>query len=140
MSLFNRAGFKWYGIWWVLGWCWVALVWYLSLTSKPLDIDLGTSFNDKIGHAIAYAWLMLWFGNLYSCRHARISYALIFIAMGVLLELLQGSITNTRQFSYGDMLANGLGVIGGYLLLLGFAAHLLRKVEQLFIKHHEEIR
>jgi len=136
MSLFNRAGLRWYGLWLVLGWGWVALVWYLSLTSQPLDIDLGTSFNDKIGHTIAYAWLMLWFGNLYVCRHGRISYSLIFIAMGILLEVLQGSMTSARQFSYGDMLANSLGVIVGYVLLTGFPAQLLIKIETIISKHN----
>ena len=138
MSSFKRAGLHWYGLWWLLGWGWVALVWYLSLTSQTLDIDLGTSFNDKIGHTIAYAWLMVWFGNLYVCRHGRISYGLIFIAMGILLEVLQGSVTSVRQFSYGDMLANTLGVIVGFVLLAGLPAQLLNRIETIFKIRHEE--
>jgi VanZ family protein len=133
MSLFERAGFKWFGLWWLIGWVWVALVWYLSLTSNPVELDLGTTFNDKIGHALAYAGLMFWFGNLYQCRHARTVYAVIFILMGVLLEIIQGSMTDVRQFSYGDMLANAIGVGLGYLLVLGFWGRVLQKFEQLFI-------
>lgn len=127
MSLFKRADFKYYGVWWVIGWVWVALVWYLSLASDPIDIDLGTTFNDKIGHATAYAWLMFWFGNLYVHRHARIRYAVVFILMGILLEILQGSMTVTRQYSYGDMLANATGVGIGFLLVFGVLGRADRK-------------
>jgi VanZ family protein len=134
MSLFKRAGLRWYGVWWLTGWAWVILVWYLSLTSHPIDIDLGTTFNDKIGHATAYAWLMVWFGNLYQCRHGRISYGIIFVAMGILLEVLQGSLTSVRQFSYGDMLANSVGVLIGYMLLYTFPARMLGKLESVFGK------
>ena len=138
MSLFKRAGFQWFGIWWMIGWAWVALVWYLSLTSDPVEIDLGTTFNDKIGHAMAYAWLMFWFGNLYDCRHARNSFAVIFILMGILLEVMQGGLTDVRQFSYGDMLANTLGVGIGYLVVLGVFGRVLQKFEQLFIGMNSE--
>jgi VanZ family protein len=134
MSLFKRAGLNYYGAWWVIGWAWVALVWYLSLTADPIDIDLGTTFNDKIGHAAAYAWLMFWFGNLYAHRQARIRYALMFIAMGILLEILQGSLTTTRQYSYGDMLANATGVGIGFLLVLGMLGRALQKIESLLTR------
>lgn len=137
MSLFKRSGLQWFAIWWTIGWAWVALVWYLSLTSNPVDIDLGTTFNDKIGHTIAYAWLMFWFGNLYVSGFARNSYAVIFILMGVLLEVLQGGMGGIRQFSYADMLANTAGVAFAYLLVLSTPGYVLKKVETLFIKNHE---
>ena len=132
MSFFSKAHLKWFGVWWLIGWAWVALVWYLSLTSRPLDIDLGTEFNDKIGHFIAYTWLMFWFANLYHCRHGRLSYAAIFIAMGILLEGIQ-SLSIARQLEIYDMLANTLGVITGYLLSLGKSATLLMWFENLLI-------
>lgn len=134
MSLFKRAGFKYYGVWWVIGWAWVILVWYLSLKAEPIDIDIGTTFNDKIGHATAYAWLMFWFGNLYAHQQARIRYAVMFIFMGILLEILQGSMTVTRQYSYGDMFANAFGVGIGYLLVLGILGRTLQKIESLFTR------
>ena len=134
MFSFSHPGLKWFLLWYVIGWCWVALVWYLSLTASPVDIDLGTTFNDKIGHATAYAWLMFWFGNLYECRHGRVSVAVIFIIMGMLLEVLQGTMSSVREFSYADMVANAIGVGIGYTLVLGVAGRVLQKVETLFIK------
>ena len=134
MSLFKRPGLQWFAFWWVLGWSWVGLVWYLSLTSSPLDIDMGTSFNDKIGHITAYTWLMFWFGNLYTRRRTRTGYAIIFILMGILLEVLQGSLIANREFSYGDMLANTLGVVIGYLLVLSESGHILKRVEAIILK------
>ena len=132
MSLLRQTGLKYFALWWLIGWGWVALVWYLSLTSHPIDIDFGTSFNDKIGHVMAYAWLMFWFGNLYATRSTRLTYAVIFIGMGILLEFLQGGFTSVRHYSYADMLADAVGVGIGLILVFGSLGRALRKVEQLF--------
>ena len=83
---------------------------YLSLTPKPPQIDLGIDFFDKISHFIAYAVMMGWFIQLYSIFRTRMSYAVGFIVMGVVIEILQG-MGPARMFEYADMLANSLGVL-----------------------------
>ncbi|HZN99801.1 MAG TPA: VanZ family protein [Burkholderiales bacterium] len=98
------------------GWAWAAAIVWLSLTPSPLEVDL--QHGDKIGHFVAYGWLMFWFSQFYQQRRSRIAYALAFIAMGVALEFAQGQL-GYRTFEVFDMYANALGV------LLGWAAALL---------------
>jgi len=97
-------------LWLALGWLLVASVWYLSLTPKPPQIDLGISFFDKISHFTAYAVMMGWFMQLYQATRTRLFYALGFVCMGVAIEILQGMGT-ARMFEYADMLANSLGIV-----------------------------
>ena len=136
MSFFDKYDLKWFFAWWLLGWAWVGFVWYLSLTSSPPDIDFGLHFSDKIGHFIAYAWLMFWFGNLYPSLAIRLVYATIFVLMGVGLEFLQG-MSQIRQFEYYDMLANTTGVLIGFVLVLTPLAKLLIWIEGRFNSAYE---
>lgn len=46
-------------LWLGMGWAFVVLVIYLSLNPDP--IDAGRVEGVKVGHFIAYGWLMLWF-------------------------------------------------------------------------------
>ncbi len=128
MSSFEQANLKWFARWYWIGWGWVALVWFLSLTSDPLKVDFGTTFNDKIGHTLAYGWLMFWFGNLYYGRQARFWLLVLFIVMGAVLEGIQ-SFNPARQFGVDDMLANTVGVIIGYLLTVGKGRRIFYQIE-----------
>ena len=136
MSFFDKYDLNWFKTWWWLGWGWVSLVWYLSLTAMPPEIDLGLTVNDKIGHFIAYGWLMFWFGNLYRGLSVRLLYAGLFILMGVCLEVLQG-MGEVRQFEYYDMLANTMGVIIGFVLVLTPFSKLLARLEYFFKSAYE---
>jgi VanZ like protein len=100
-------------LWLVMGWGFVCLVIYLSLTADSLPI-VGTSGN-KPGHFVAYAWLMLWFAQLY--RGTRTRYLILagFCALGIVLECLQG-LTDYRSFEYADMALNSFGTAFGLLL------------------------
>lgn len=133
MCLSNTSNLKWYSGWWWAGWAWVVLVWYLSLTPHPMKVDVGVTYSDKIGHAIAYTWLMFWFGNLYHNLSVRLMFGIFFIFMGVGLELLQ-SLTPTRDYELGDILANTVGVFIGFGLVAGKGRFFLRFLEQRFVK------
>ena len=98
------------------GWAWAAAIVWLSLTPSPLEV--GIAHSDKMGHFVAYGWLMFWFAQLYQERGIRIAYAIAFIAMGIGLEFAQDRL-GYRSFELFDMYANVLGV------LLGWAAALL---------------
>jgi VanZ family protein len=96
-------------LWIALGWLLVLVVVYLSLTPTPPPAVM--TFGDKIGHFAAYASLMFWWHPI-----ERNSYrlALIFILMGLALEILQ-SLSGFRHGDIFDMAANTVGVgIGGY--------------------------
>jgi VanZ family protein len=98
------------------GWGIAALIVWLSLTPSPPQIDIEQ--GDKLGHFAAYGTLMFWFCLLYPRRRTRIAYALLWIAMGIGLEFIQGQL-GYRTYDVYDMYANTIGV------LIGWAAALL---------------
>jgi VanZ family protein len=103
--------------WLLTGYMLVFLVIYLSLTSQQVNIDMGFSFQDKFYHFIAYFTLMFWFAHVYHGKTHRYTIALAFIMMGVFLEVIQ-SLTPERYFEYADMVANTVGVVFAYLVML----------------------
>ena len=99
--------------WIGVGYAFVALVVYLSLTPSPIvapSVD-----GVKTGHVLAYLWLTLWFAQAYARWRTRMLFSAAFILMGVGLEYLQG-MTSYRHFAYADMLDNALGVGFGVVL------------------------
>lgn len=92
------------------GWLYAAAIVWLSLTPSP-PVP-GFAYGDKVGHVLAYAGLMFWFGLLYTGTRARLAYALLWIAMGVALEFAQGQ-AGYRSFELTDMAADALGVLAG---------------------------
>lgn len=111
--------------WLVLGWCWVGVVLWLCLMPSPPEL---VSFNyaDKLEHALTYALLMLWFGQLVG--EGRWRSALLLGLLGVTIELLQGMGT-TRLFEWSDIAANLFGVMLGWALLQSSRTHFLHFVE-----------
>ena len=107
-----RQELCWFKFWLALGWLLIAAVIYLSLTPHPIEIDVEQ--GDKLGHTIAYLGMMLWFAQLYQ-RRSHVWWGLGFIALGVVLEYLQGW-SGYRDFEYMDMMADAVGVAVGWLL------------------------
>ena len=111
-------------IWLLVGYSLVSLVIYLSLTSRPVDVDIGVPFSDKLFHALAYFSLMIWFSQIYHVKLKRNVIALVFIVMGILLEYLQ-SFDPARSSEVADMVANTTGVALGFYLALSQAKNCL---------------
>jgi len=88
----------------------VVTVIFLSLVRLEVDLSEG---KDKWSHFIAYGAQMFWFCLLYD-RQWRLAAA--FLAMGTGLEVLQG-LTGFRSYDTGDMLANAVGVMLGWLMV-----------------------
>src|SRR6185369_10936591 len=84
-SHMNRLSFE--KLWLTLGFGFVALVFYLSLA--PDLPDTGVPNGMKIGHVLAYGWLMFWFAQIYRSNAMRYAFALVFCAMGIGLEYAQ---------------------------------------------------
>ena len=98
---------------------------YLSLSSEA-KLDLGFTFKskDKIYHAIAYftlafTWLFA-FRNSYSNNRFKILALCILTFYGIILEGLQGTITNYRTSDLYDAIANFLGVLLGIIVFNSF--------------------
>tara|TARA_R110002073_G_scaffold108336_9_gene243595 strand:- start:23528 stop:23914 length:387 start_codon:yes stop_codon:yes gene_type:complete len=100
----------------------IALLSLLNLNN--VDIPIGSS--DKIGHTIAYfsltvSWLYTFVRKQNFNKFARYSIVGCFI-YGIVIEVLQTTITSYRTASYLDILANSAGIV---LAILVF--HLLEK-------------
>ena len=99
-------------VWITVGWFLVATVVWASLTPSPPDF--GLAGEDKLEHFTAYLALALWFGALYN-GWPRAIHALGLVLMGVGLEILQEA-GGVRRLEAWDMLANGFGVLAGWLV------------------------
>ena len=129
MTLENKRAFlRYHGLWLALGWVWITLVVFVSLTPHPPEIEMTS--GDKIGHVLAYTFLMLWFSQLYQTRPKKWSIALGLFALGIAIEFAQEQ-TGYRQFEMADMGADGIGVAIGLFLGESVLTHALRQAERL---------
>lgn len=121
---------KWFRLWFGIGCVGVALLWWLSLI--PLQHP-SLEGNDKLLHVFAYALISFWFYCVYQSRYA-VGIAVTFIVMGVVIECLQGQ-TTYRVFSWGDVLANFIGVLVAWgLAYFSRATEMLCFLEQQLLK------
>ena len=99
----------------------LAIVSFIHLSNLP---EINYSNTDKIFHFVAYTGLSwLWFHALFfklKCNflQALIISAIISVIFGIIIEVLQGVMTNTRVADNNDILANTLGVCLTILWLL----------------------
>ena len=77
--------------------------------------DFGIVLNDKILHFVSYFVLTVWFSGLSGRRAHYLLIALVVIALGAALDLMQ-SATATRYFELFDILANAIGALVGLVL------------------------
>jgi VanZ family protein len=114
--------------WRIVGWLGVAAIIYLSLEPQPPTFTT-YSHEDKIGHVLAYAALMLWFAQIHLTPADRARNALGLLVLGVGLELVQGW-EGFRTFSFADMGADAVGVALGWLAAPPRGPDLFRSIGQ----------
>ena len=109
--------------WYAIGAVMLLGVAVVSLVPAP---DIGVS--DKLSHLVTYFLLAGWF-SLLAINRTRLGWTVIgLIAYGMLIELLQG-ITSYRYPEWGDVLANGIGVLAGIVLYFSPLPRLFRSVD-----------
>ena len=97
---------------------WLTIVSLISLDNVP---SLGSSYDDKIYHLLAYFILAyLWVTYFKTSKKKRIIYVVFLCTMlfGVVLELIQHQLNPERTYDTYDLLANCLGVILGTLIAI----------------------
>ncbi len=109
--------------WYFIGAMMLSAVAALSLMPAP---DIGVS--DKLSHLVTYFLLAGWFSLLVVNRIALGWTVVGLIGYGILIELLQG-MTAYRYPEWGDVLANGVGVLTGILLHFSPLPRLLKFVD-----------
>jgi len=122
-------------LWHTVGLAYLALVIYGSLTPSPPDLSTFPG-ADKGVHLTVYAGMMLWFGFLYQSRRSVLVLGALFVALGIVLDLLQGT-TGYRSMELLDMVANTIGVLIGGLLSRTRIGLALSRLEQLILEGGE---
>jgi len=110
---------------WLLAIGWTVFITYLSLVSfdELKDVDeidfVDIPHSDKIGHFIFYfgcttVWFLLFFKGIKLSNKVLKTLAIVAIGSflyGVLIEILQATITTTRSGDWRDALANTTGIL-----------------------------
>ncbi len=91
--------------------------------------------NDKLHHLVSYAVLAWWCSLVFQTAQIKqhIKLALILIAFGSIIELLQG-LSGYRYAELLDVLANTTGIIIGMFLAIKLTPRLIPTVEALIFK------
>lgn len=92
-----------------------------SLSHVPSVPDLGSSFDDKIYHFLAYAilaFLVFNFLRSISFNASLIKAVIIAIVYGIIIEGLQSVLTDFRTPDYLDVIANTIGAVTTYIIVL----------------------
>lgn len=103
----------------------ILLVYSVALTIGSLGNvssipKLGSSFDDKIYHFLAYAILTLLLYNYIvttSVKQKFLIPAIIAVIYGIIIEGLQSVLTDFRTPDYYDVIANTIGVVFTIMLL-----------------------
>ena len=100
-------------------WLWLgrsAIVGVLALSLVPLpQIPLTPPQSDKLEHLVANFALTFWYAQLCADTRALAWRALGFVALGGIIEILQG-FTAYRSAEWLDFVADGAGVAVGFAL------------------------
>lgn len=87
---------------------------YGSLVSSSNLPDVELDYADKFIHAFAYGFLFLiWYLALesYNIKGALLKAISISVIYGIILEVLQGTLTEARITDLYDILANCIGIV-----------------------------
>jgi VanZ family protein len=104
----------------------VAGLLYASLA--PSSLPPGNSHLDKVGHAVAYVFLSVWFAGLVARSHYwKVVVGLT--ALGLLVEGLQQGMGLGRQGDALDVAANLVGIAAGMALATWMTGGWAQRVE-----------
>lgn len=91
------------------------LISYLSLS--PTDSQPSFHIWDKAAHAIAYSLFAIQCGLIANNNRQLFTLLCLCFAFGIAIELLQG-LTHYRSASWEDQVANTIGLLIGYVIVI----------------------
>ena len=106
---------------------WLALIWTFvitvaSLVSVNSFSKIKSVGNDKIVHFLFYLFFVILWGLVKRQNDSNRKYYLfvflVAMSYGLIIEVLQEILTNTRQADFYDFLANTTGAFVGLIVLL----------------------
>lgn len=100
---------------------WTVFVTVASLVSFNSVPKVKVIGSDKVVHFLFYSVFVVLWSLTKKQTYFKINYSLliVFVAIvfGIIIEILQGVLTKTRQADFYDVLANSLGAIVGFIAL-----------------------
>ena len=114
-------------LWFIGGLGIIGLLWTLSLI--PGVPTVGFRYEDKLQHLAAYGGTVWWWGQYWPTFRQRLVLAIGATLMGVGIEYVQRW-TGWRTFDVMDMVANGFGVLLGWLAVVTPIGTLLSRVTE----------
>jgi VanZ family protein len=104
-----------------------------SLINTSSIPNLKLAVSDKLIHGVCYFLLMLlWFLFVISnyktagFKKLLIITACLSFVYGIIIEVLQGTLVETRTADIFDVLANGLGILTAVFVLIFFQRNLIK--------------
>jgi len=108
--MISRPELRWTKFWWACDWL-ILLGVVLGSLIPPRDLEVVVpNINDKIMHCGAYFLMGFWFAGSMDPRNHR-WLALLLIALGGAIEILQYYMGFGRDADWRDFLANSIGVV-----------------------------
>jgi len=86
--------------------------------------------SDKLEHLLGYAILSATAVQLFGTRAAVLRAGMFLVALGVAIEIAQGTLTSTRSMDVNDAIANTLGVCLGLASVLSPMRDALLRVDR----------
>jgi VanZ family protein len=117
-------------LWLAFGWLLVLAVIVGSLLPAPIIREITPAISDKLMHFGAYFVLMVWFAGLYP-RSKHVVLAVALVALGTVLDILQGTATRTRSFELLDIGADAVGIVVALVLSAWLLEGWCQRVERL---------
>jgi len=116
-----------------IGFIYLVNIAWLSLSPSYNIPVVNIPYIDKLVHLCMYLGLSFLAGWIYDIGHHRVRYIYFILAgvfmYGVLMEILQRTMHNGRDFDFKDMIANLLGAIIGLLIYKYMDRMHMKKVE-----------
>lgn len=103
----------WLGVW-CFGWLLCIALSLLSAPPIPTEVPEG----DKVGHFLAYALLAAWAVWIFRDARSHRRAALALLALGIAIEIAQGTFTSNRMMDALDGVADAAGILAGWWLAL----------------------
>lgn len=100
---------------------WTAILLTLSFKAPSVNPKYIFQYQDKVVHFTFYfVFVFLWFRVLVfksaTQKRHQILLFIISVALGIIIEILQGAMTTTRQADIFDVFANTVGSMGWLFL------------------------
>ncbi len=100
---------------------WTVIITVLSLVSFYSIPNVNIIGNDKIIHFLFYFLFVILWGSAIKQTYSYFKYVLLIVLIsiiyGIVIEILQNVLTNTRKADFNDVLANSAGSFVGSIIL-----------------------